>query len=551
MDWTTRLSFNVLVGVATHLCMRAYEPVSIRKTICALVLIPIPLIRTYNSSSGKLHLAETYFTFILALLSSMVLYRLSPFHPLSNVPGPLINKITRLPLAYQSYLGKNHKYYKRLHDKYGRVVRTAPNEISVNDSYYVPDVLGNSGLPKGPIWEARRLTPAKNRNDDNYLIGVRSLQRHAQLRKPWNRAFGAGPMKDYEAIMLRRAEQLVEHLQDACSANTVVDIARWVNFFAFDVMGDMILGAGFELMRDEDKDGLWKGMETAQVYPWVVGQIPWLSRIASRFPGFGKETRKFGMFCIANAQRRFNNDVEKDLFQHLLNSIRMDSATDDAYALIIPNVVMATLAGADTTASVLSGIIYYLLRYPEYLKRLQHEVEETFPQHRTAPIDTTKLAKMQLLNGIINEGLRLQPAVPTALQRAPLIGGGGRMVGDVFIPEGTSVTVAPYCLHRNPTHFSPRPDDFWPERWYGADYNSKVPGYALDTSAFIAFSYGPAGCAGKPMALLELRYMVTTLVGKFEMAFAPGYNPDHWDRDLKDRFNMVKGALPVEISLRK
>lgn len=113
------------------------------------------------------------------------------------------------------------------------------------------------------------------------------------------------------------------------------------------------------------------------------------------------------------------------------------------------------------------------------------------------------------------------------------------------------MTVAPYCLNRNPTHFYPRTDEFWPERWYGADYNSKVPGYVLDTNAMISFSYGPAGCAGKPMALLELRYMITTLVRKFEMEFAPGYDPEQWDRDLKDRFNMVKGALPVQLSLRK
>ena len=64
---------------------------------------------------------------------------------------------------------------------------------------------------------------------------------------------------------------------------------------------------------------------------------------------------------------------------------------------------MATLAGADTTASVLSGIIYYLLLNPEYLKRLRHEVDETFTGDKTAPIDTTKLSKMKLLNGIMYE----------------------------------------------------------------------------------------------------------------------------------------------------
>lgn len=64
--------------------------------------------------------------FWLTLASSILVYRLSPWHPLANYPGPLICKITKFHLAFLSLKGKQHIYYVKLHQKYGDVVRVGP-----------------------------------------------------------------------------------------------------------------------------------------------------------------------------------------------------------------------------------------------------------------------------------------------------------------------------------------------------------------------------------------------------------------------------------------
>ena len=51
------------------------------------------------------------------------MYRLLPFHPLAKYPGPAIAKTSKLWAAYLSGKGDLHRYYKRLHDHYGDVVR--------------------------------------------------------------------------------------------------------------------------------------------------------------------------------------------------------------------------------------------------------------------------------------------------------------------------------------------------------------------------------------------------------------------------------------------
>lgn len=62
-----------------------------------------------------------------ALISAAIfeaLWRISPFHPLSQIPGPIVCKLNGLFLARIVHTGKRHLYIKDLHDQYGTFVRT-------------------------------------------------------------------------------------------------------------------------------------------------------------------------------------------------------------------------------------------------------------------------------------------------------------------------------------------------------------------------------------------------------------------------------------------
>lgn len=158
--------------------------------------------------------------------------------------------------------------------------------------------------------------------------------------------------------------------------------------------------------------------------------------------------------------------------------------------------------------------------------------------------------------------MRLRPPVSTGLQRAPAQGSGGKLIGDMyafnffcliivtffvyrFIPEGTAVTISPYVMHRDSRYFSPNPDQFLPERWYHT--SDKI---ITNRSAFIPFSYGPAGCVGKTLAMSELRYITAMLVYNFDFWFEDGYNPAQWDRDLVDYYVLIRGKLAVKLKPR-
>jgi cytochrome P450 len=112
------------------------------------------------------------------------------------------------------------------------------------------------------------------------------------------------------------------------------------------------------------------------------------------------------------------------------------------------------------------------------------------------------------------------------------------------------VQVPPYVIHRDPRYFFPNPDKFWPERWLKQDLDDNNVNIILDRNAFIPFSIGSANCAGKPLAMIELRLMTCLIVRTFELSFEDGYDPSRWEEGILDRFLMVKGKLPVKLRKR-
>src|SRR4051794_10113714 len=94
----------------------------------------------YGSSIKALLVCSTIYC--LSLGSSIILYRLSPFHPLAKYPGPVLCKVSRLWTAYLSWTGQQHRYYHHLHQKYGPVIRTGPNHLHMCEAKAIPTILG-------------------------------------------------------------------------------------------------------------------------------------------------------------------------------------------------------------------------------------------------------------------------------------------------------------------------------------------------------------------------------------------------------------------------
>lgn len=108
-----------------HLIYKKYEPYSLVVTCALLLGVPLFLSGLYLPYAKTF--AQAALTVIPlfwgTLATSIILYRLSPWHPLARYPGPLLCKISKLYGAFISMSGKQHIFYTKLHAQYGDVVR--------------------------------------------------------------------------------------------------------------------------------------------------------------------------------------------------------------------------------------------------------------------------------------------------------------------------------------------------------------------------------------------------------------------------------------------
>lgn len=92
------------------------------------------------------------------------------------------------------------------------------------------------------------------------------------------------------------------------------------------------------------------------------------------------------------------------------------------------------IAGSETSATVLSGCIYYLCRHPTIMDRLVKEIRGTFTAD--SDINFSKTPTLSYLAAVIEETLRMYPPVVTGLARVPPAD--GETVDGHFVPEGVS-----------------------------------------------------------------------------------------------------------------
>ena len=63
--------------------------------------------------------------------------------------------------------------------------------------------------------------------------------------------------------------------------------------------------------------------------------------------------------------------------------------------------ILAIVAGSETVSITLTGLWYWLLRYPGAYQRLREEIDTNFAGKEEEIFDTNKLAKMPYLNAVM------------------------------------------------------------------------------------------------------------------------------------------------------
>lgn len=292
-----------------------------------------------------------------------------------------------------------------------------------------------------------------------------------------------------------------------------MDLAKKMQYFTLDVISSVGLGKAFGMLEaDTDVNDFAKsadeGMEAYSLFLALglsgLAQTRFIGKYLLPSPKDERGMGKMVGVCFQYADERAARPVD-DKSDVISSWIRHGITGDDLRSEACEQVI----AGSDTTAGALRGIMLQVMSNPRVYGKLQREIDESVrdglvPEKGSGIISYATAKQLPYLQAVIREGYRWWPSVTNFLPRDIPSGGDTVMVDGkpVFLPGGAEIG---YCalgmMRGNKATFGQDADSFRPERWLEPDRDKYAEMVRVGD---LMFGHGKFQCLGKSVAQYEL-----------------------------------------------
>ncbi|KAK8023886.1 hypothetical protein PG993_011952 [Apiospora rasikravindrae] len=488
-------------------------------------------------------------TISIGYVLTLGIYRIW-FHPLSRFPGPPLLAGFQLPYLYESLVqGSWVRRMPALHQKYGPIVRIAPNQLAMDGALAWPEVYAHRPNNKP---EYARPTGLLFPGDHLCILGA-PREDHRRMRRQLAPAFSDSALGEQEPTIAKYVNMFLDKIEAHGHGGKGLDIVEWLNFTMFDVVGDLALGDSFHSLENNAYHpwvrGIFSGIRGTQ-FARFLGSYPTLRILIGLFSrnSFIKAKDDNNMAAVQKTMVRMGQGPEptpgrpRDLVSYMMSKARSGEPGMSGEEIVATTSILI-IAGSETTGTALSGLLFYLSQNRFAYDALLDEVRSAF---RTEDeISFRSSAPLEYLSACIDEALRVYPPATETLPRISP----GNFVRDQFIPKGTRISVYPYATFRNPQHFT-EPDAFRPQRWLSPShplYEERFGGDNRD--AFKPFSFGSRDCLGKGLAYAEMRLIAARSLHRFDYELVPGQ--EDWHERQRMYLGWEKGPLRIRLRPRR
>lgn len=464
------------------------------------------------ASMSTLSLTGFAFSSLVLWWSWTIIYRLY-FHPLAKYPGPFFFKISILPSLYLAWKGTRHLVFDELHKKYGEAVRTEPNFLSLITPNAIRDMYG----PQTKFQKAMYYT--RGPIEKQVLVNIASTtdkKVHARKRRIISHAMSEAALRSYEPTIIEKIELFCKQIQNPDTfGGPYKNMSRWFSYLTYDIMGTLTFSQSYDMLTKDDVHYIQPLIDSYQHSQVILGTEPKIEQWGLApllFLKIMDQNRRFRKYVDDQASHRI--EMEKsgqsspDIFKLLLDHKDKDTGESMQFKELSDEAVVLILAASDTTGTALSGLFFYLARYPECYAKLKQEIRSAFSsvdEIRHGPA----LAGCKYLKASIEEALRMSPGVPGYLTREAPTGG---YIDEHYIPPRVQVGIPTWTMHRRPDLY-PEPLIFKPERWIDVSDEEMT----RLRSGHFPFSTGQRGCIGKNMAYNSIYLTVARVAFLFEI----------------------------------
>ncbi|KAJ7209382.1 cytochrome P450 [Mycena haematopus] len=514
---------------------------------------------------------------------------------LDNIPGPPSPSFWTGNFG-QIYSVDGWAFHQQLAEKYGGVVRV--DGLLGEKQLYVfdPKALQHVFLKDQDSFEA----PIEFTRMQSVIFGEALVSstggQHRKQRRMFNPVFSAAHLRNMVPIFFGVGKKLRAVIEakvkdgpkevDILARRTyfrglkLTSVQVWMSRTALELVGQAGLGYSFDALVDDAVPAYITSAQNMQitifkmalpsryVLPWavkiggpkfrraIVNITPWkdlhtardiiddLHRSAVNIYTAKKKALEAGDEAVA-AQIAQGKDIISILMKENSNASTKDRLSETE---ILGQLNLLVFASTDTTSAALARTLHLLAHNPDVQMKLRQEVNEIQIDQEHYDLTYDELtSKLPYLDAVCRESLRLHPPISFVSRTAqktvvlplsaPIVTVSGSTVSEVVVPAGINVLVSILASNRNEAVWGPDCLEFKPERWL-----STLPQSVTDTpipgvySNLMTFLGGPRSCIGFKFSQLEMKVILSLLVGRFK--FSPS------DKDSEISWKMSSIAVP-------
>lgn len=339
-----------------------------------------------------------------------------------------------------------------------------------------------------------------------------------RIRSVLSPSFTSGRLKEMFDIMKQHSAVLISSMKKKADKDEPLEMKEFFGPYSMDVVTSTAFSVDIDSLNnpsDPFVTNIKKMLKFDLFSPIVLTiaffpfMIPILEKLEfSFFPASVTDFFYAALQKIKTDRETSKQKTRVDFLQLMIDSQQNNDSKQDKGLTdheILSQAMIFLFAGYETTSSSLTFLSYNLATNPQVMKKLQEEVDATFPNK--APIQYQELMQMEYLDCVINESLRLFP-IASRLER---VAKASVEINGFVIPKGMVVVVPTWPMHRDPEIW-PEPEKFKPERF------SKENKETIDPYSYMPFGAGPRNCIGMRFALVVMKLAIVEILQRYSFS---------------------------------
>lgn len=198
------------------------------------------------------------------------------------------------------------------------------------------------------------------------------------------------------------------------------------------------------------------------------------------------------------------NETAKSFAELLMEAPDYTEGDDEE---LVCQILTVIAAGQDTTKTQNAVALILLALHPDIQEKVIEEVDSVFGVNKNHCPTYEDLCKLEYLEWVIKETLRLFPA---GLLISRYIDEDFILEKDLVLPAGVTALISIYSLHRSPQYYK-NPNKFDPNRWTPEEISKRSP------NCYFPFSMGPRNCIGAKYAMMQMKTVLSTILRHYKI----------------------------------